>query len=355
MKILLTALSCFFVIVTLLPLVRKDHWIIRVFDFPHVQITVINVALFILQLIFFDASSVVDISLTIALALCILYQGAIIFPYTPIAKTKVHKGNEEALKEGVSLMVTNVLMDNKNTQKCLNIIQTVDPDLLLMVETNKWWQDQIKDAIKTSYAYSIEYPLENTYGMLLYSKFPLKDSDIKFLVKKDVPSFHTTVVLPSGLEVCLHCIHPEPPAPTQSEYSTERDAELLIVGKEIINPEKPTIVAGDLNDVAWSYTTRLFMKISGLLDPRMGRGFFSTFHAGYPLMRWPLDHVFLSSHFRLLNMQRLPYYGSDHFPIFIKIGYGPGAKQQEKMSEAEEDDKEEAEEIAQEKIEKVED
>lgn len=351
MKILLTALSCFFIIATLLPLIRKDHWIIRVFDFPHVQITVINVALITFHLVFFDAGSVVDISVIVLLALCILYQGVIIFPYTPIAKTKICNGSEENIKENLSLMITNVLMDNKNAQKCLDIIQNTDPDLLLMVETNAWWQDQIRDTVKNKYEHSIEYPLENTYGMLLYSKFVLKDSDIKFLVKEHVPSFHTTIVLPSGLEVCLHCIHPEPPAPTQSEYSTERDAELLIVGKEIINLEKPTIVAGDLNDVAWSYTTRLFIKISRLLDPRMGRGFFSTFHAKYPLMRWPLDHVFLSSHFRLLDIHRLPYYGSDHFPIFIKIGYDPGIKQKQKPPEAEED----AEELAQEKIEKVED
>jgi endonuclease/exonuclease/phosphatase (EEP) superfamily protein YafD len=162
--------------------------------------------------------------------------------------------------------------------------------------------------------------------MHVYSRFPLKDSEIKYLVEPDVPSMHTLLHLPSGDEIRMHFLHPAPPSPTENEASSERDAELIIVAKSVAETDAPVIVTGDLNDVAWSETTRLFRKISGLLDPRVGRGMFNTFHAGYWLIRWPLDHVFHSRHFCLSNMRRLRRFGSDHFAILTELVLVPGGK-----------------------------
>ena len=127
--------------------------------------------------------------------------------------------------------------------------------------------------------------------------------------------------------------------PMENVRSLERDAELLMVGRMIDKIDEPTIVAGDLNDVAWSRTTTLFQKISGLLDPRRGRGLYSSFHAHYPLIRFPLDHVFHSNHFRLVELRRLPSIGSDHFPIFIALSYEKTAEltQEEPVSTPEEE------------------
>jgi Endonuclease/Exonuclease/phosphatase family len=118
------------------------------------------------------------------------------------------------------------------------------------------------------------------------------------------------------------------------------------VGKEVDRRDEPTIVFGDMNDVAWSHTSGLFRRVSGLLDPRVGRGLMPTFHADYLLLRWPLDHVFVSPHFQVVDMRRLPHVGSDHFPIFVRLSFEPRhkARQAENAEQADAEDHAEADE-----------
>lgn len=201
--------------------------------------------------------------------------------------------------------------------------------------------------MEDEYPAVIRQPLDNRYGMLLYSRLPLVEPAIKYLIQDDIPSIHTRVRLPLGDLVCLHCVHPEPPSPTEAPDSTTRDAELLLVGRAVRASGEVSIVAGDLNDVAWSYRTTLFQRISGLLDPRRGRGMYNTFHARVPLLRFPLDHVFHSNSFQLGAIERLDAFGSDHFPIYVRLVYRPEQSERQGRPAPREGERERArEEIA---------
>ena len=58
-----------------------------------------------------------------------------------------------------------------------------------------------------------------------------------------------------------------------------------------------------------------------MVDPRMGRGFYSTYHAGYRFMRFPLDHLFHTKNLFVGRMERSAYFGSDHFGMYYEIHY----------------------------------
>lgn len=279
----------------------------------------------------------------------ILLLGAIVFqlynmhPYAVYNTPQVKRAKKEDSGSTISLLVANVLTPNRQSDKLTDLIIEYDPDLILTLESDKWWEKQLEPLEKT-YTYTVKKPMDNLYGIHLFSKLELIDPQVKFLVQKDIPSIHTKVKLRNGNLVSLHCLHPRPPSPTESETSLFRDAELLILGKELRENNENVIVAGDLNDVAWSRTSWLFRKVSGLLDPRIGRGFYNTFNAKYPLLRFPLDHVFHSDDFTLIKLARLSSFGSDHFPFYISLLHNRDTQHLMDEPEADGDDMDDAEE-----------
>ena len=241
----------------------------------------------------------------------------VIIPYTVIGKKMIDEVKLRPDEKPLDIMVYNVLQYNEEYQKLVDLLKKRNPDIVFLLETNKKWMESIKEATD-EYQYKIEVPLENTYGLLFYSKLPVKHQEINYLISDEIPSIVADIEY-NKQTIRMYGLHPTPPVPQENEESTERDAEILLIGKKAKEYQKASIVFGDLNDVAWSRTTRLFLKTSKMLDPRRGRGMFSTFHANYWFLRWPLDHFFLSSQFRLVEMIREPHIGSDHYPISIKV------------------------------------
>ncbi len=211
-------------------------------------------------------------------------------------------------------------MENKEKENFHALVERVNPDILLINEPDEVWAKSIS-RLDGVYPHAINYPLDNTYGMMFLSKLPLSEGAVNFLVKDDIPSIFAKITLPSGDIIDFYGVHPEPPKPGTDTY--ERDTELLIIGKKIKDTQRPSIVAGDLNDVGWSGTSELFRKYSELVDPREGRGLFNTFNAFFPMLRYPLDHVFYSKDFGLIKIEKLEAIGSDHFPLLISLNYEP--------------------------------
>ena len=334
--------SGLFLLCTLLPLSRGTTWWIRGADFPRVQFSILGLAVLAAALGLLDRGRPRTWWLAGATSAGLIYQVWWIAPYTRLHPREV-KGATGRRGESLSILSANVLMTNPHSDRFLRLVREANPDVLVTLETNARWERDLR-SLASEYPHRLRCPLENLYGMHLYSRFPLEDARVQFLVEPEVPSMHTLVVMPSGRRIALHCLHPAPPSPTENPSSQERDAELVMVGRSVARARFPVIVSGDLNDVAWSATTRLFRKLSGLLDPRIGRGMYNTFHAGHRFFRWPVDHFFHSKHFVLSRLERLPAFGSDHFPVFLELELAPDAAGNRDAPAADGQDREEARE-----------
>lgn len=298
------------------------HWFTKIIDFPRIQYFIIGSILLILFIILNRRWSFASFLLVVGIISALIIHSIKLIPYISGEKTvpDTTSSGQQLRENSIGILLANVLIDNKKASKIMQIIEEVNPDIILTMEVNQWWISELQ-GLKQDYPYYIEYPLDNAYGIALYSKFELAEDDIKFLNDDEVPSVHPKILLPSGKTIRFHGVHPVPPVPS-SKYPDnvgEKEVALIKVGKMVERDSLPSIVAGDFNDVSWSRTSRMFEGERNLNNVRIGRGFYNTYNAQSLFWRWPLDHYFVTEEFSLLKLERLPEFNSDHFPMYAEF------------------------------------
>lgn len=335
--VILQILAGLLFLISVLPLIKIPYGAIRGLAFPRVQLFW-TALLLIVPILALQGVGVAFWLLMAVAAIQVIY----IAKFTPLWRRQSIRA-EPALaadnRRHIKLLTANVKMSNRAYDRLIDLTRETAPDVLMGIETDQRWCDALVGALAEDYPHRIEVPRDNGYGICVMSRLPLVEAEVRDLVTDGVASVRTIVTLRSGAQIRLYLVHPEPPILTHDTIG--RDSEIAVIGMEAARDRLPTIVTGDLNDVAWSATTRRFQRLSGLADPRVGRGFYNTFHADHFWARWPLDHLFHDPIFRLLNVRRLPSIGSDHFPMYFELALAQEEIRSEETGSA--DPEEEAE------------
>lgn len=321
-------LSGLLALATILPFVPSGEWYVRLFDFPRLQILV----LLLLPLMLIGAAmllahrfSMASVVILIPVLTTAVVQLLFILPFTSVWKQELSSSTKE--ENQLRLLVANIEYENHNFDPVISAIAMQDADLLLLVEVDDAWRAELKE-IETRYPHRIDVVRGEGLGLALWSRLPIIEHDVEYLVSERRPSIFATIESEDGRQFKFVGIHPTPPGLKDStgderRNSRVRDAELMIVAERIREDSTlPWVVAGDFNDVAWSHTTRLFQRRSGLCDPRIGRGLYNTYHANYPVFRYPIDQVFLSPDSEIAHLGRVHLPGSDHFGMLTDFHLG---------------------------------
>jgi endonuclease/exonuclease/phosphatase (EEP) superfamily protein YafD len=313
---------------TAINLSKHPHWYVRGWDFPRTLTAALASVVAVAYAGVARPFRRRDGLLLAGLGFVVARQLQLIWPYTKLARPMVSETPPDRRRRRdntLRLVMSNVLQENQHHGRWVQVVRAADPDVIVAVEIDHKWAPILR-GLRDQYPHQLVRPQDNYYGMAVLSKLPFDgEPRVQFLVQDDIPSVHLTLLLRDGQKVRLHAVHPRPPEPIRDQDSAPRDAELVLIGRHIGEEERhqPTIVCGDLNDVAWSYTSRLFLRLSRLLDPRVGRGQYSSYNANSWLFRFPLDHVFHSDEFTLNELRVLPHVGSDHLPVYIDLTCDP--------------------------------
>ena len=301
------------ILATLLSAIESNQWWIRIWDFPRSQILTLLIVTTVLAL-WHDrrAGRVV----TLACVLASGWQLYRIYPYTPLSRPELAFADERLGSKGAcfSVLSLNVLQSNRDYGRTAALIDRIRPDILLLMETDQKWAAALSPQL-ARYPERLMAPLDNTYGLIFATRLPMREGQVEVLTEKRTPS--VTAVLEAGSPFRVIALHPRPPVPGQDTY--ERDAEIAIAARRAALTKIPVLALGDFNDVAWSHTSRLFKRIGGYLDARIGRGTYATFPAQAPLLGWPLDHLFATPQFTVRTLRVLEDVGSDHLPIHSSL------------------------------------
>lgn len=326
---------------SLAPLLETNAWWVRVFDFPRAQMLV---ALGVIGLVGFilrpGRSAVLGAAalLWTAAAAYNLYKTV---PFLPFAGIQTVAAESCPAEARIRILVANVERGNENAEPLFELVRSSQPDLFLAMETDQWWDeklDQLQPLFRTHVKQIAD--ARSHFGIHLFSQLAIEDGEVKFLLDNSVPSIFATASLPNGETIDFYGLHPTPPRLYES--SRDRDAQLLLAAFAARDSANPVIVGGDLNAVPWERTFGRMLRIGGLLDPRLGRGFYNTYHAQRWAMAWPLDHILWQDQFALVSMRRMPGIGSDHYPWLAEVCHDPQVAQRQSAPALQSSDIEEA-------------
>ena len=314
-------------VVSLLPLIETNTWWIRYLDFPRLQFAIAMSIVLALYLALRGRPRPRDWIVLVGALCALAYQIYKLHPYSGLVDPVAVAQAECREGQSVRIMVANVKRRNESADVFLDQVLATDPDLLLVMETDAWWDERLS-SLSSRYRHQVQsIPDDHAfYGMHLFSKLELISPEFDFFFGAVTPTVVTQVRLPGGEMVGFIGVHPRPPL-AWSQSTTMRDAHLLQAALRARQSDVPTIVAGDFNAVPWERINRRAMRIGRLLDPRVGRGLYATYDTESVLMSWPLDQILFQPRLTLQDFGTLPDFGSDHRAVVATLCHDAAAAQ----------------------------
>jgi len=209
-------------------------------------------------------------------------------------------------------MLLNVNKRLGDADRVKDFIYNANPDIIVLEEISSQWVTDLA-SLTNSHQYSVIQPREDNFGIAIFSKLPLAESEIVYIGNAGVPSIVTTVSI-DKTKLRVIATHPLPPG--GREYSQWRNEQLACI-PDYIRSSLPVMVLGDLNVTPWNYQFRKLLKRTGMKDSSQGFGVQPSWPNYNPLLRIPIDHCLHSQNIKIIDRKIGSDVSSDHYPVIV--------------------------------------
>lgn len=247
-------------------------------------------------------------------AVAAVMSAAFIFTVSPVDAVVGCRGT--TAQDSLTIYSANVLAGGGRSSDIASSVLAADPDVVVMQEVR--WQMMTELRADTRLA-EYQYWSTDTPGMpvgeLIWSRFPLEDVRVQPLANGGLVT--ATVAAPAGAFE-ISAVHTQ--APAEADFVWRWHLQLDQLGQ--LDRSAPAILAGDFNATSDHQPFRSVLN-AGWTDvhDEKGCGFDATWpiHERVPFPVYRLDHVLVTDHFEVLDVDFGEPAGSDHLPVIASV------------------------------------
>lgn len=213
------------------------------------------------------------------------------------------------------VLLCNVHTANRDFAAVRALLVREDPDVAVLEETDRAWLDALAD-VCGRWPHRVEDPRDDNFGIVVWSRYPLRGTRLANFGDAGLPSIVTDVV--RGQEVLsLVATHAIPPV--GGARTRLRDQDLMEAARCAASQPGPVLLVGDFNTSPWSPKFRRMLTNGHLRDSAEGFGLQATWPSRLSVLGIPLDHCLYGEGVRIVDRRVGPHVGSDHRPLIIDV------------------------------------
>jgi endonuclease/exonuclease/phosphatase (EEP) superfamily protein YafD len=219
----------------------------------------------------------------------------------------------------------NLNIQNINYQDIISLTQDNQPDIALFIEVSQATFQNLQIGLKDNLPYVFRSP---GGGLAIFSRLPMLDAKGNNLNGQGGHNLIATIQLDKQP---IKIIGTHPLVPIKPSTFHRRNRQLAALSNYISTLNQPVILVGDFNLTPWSPYYRIFINKTKMHNARLGFGILPSWprtatHVSLPswiipLMNIPIDHCFVSKHFKVARTYTGGNANSDHASLITDLVY----------------------------------